>query len=36
MRFIHIAQIEILILPVYVNDLKNDDCISIPNVLEIY
>ena len=35
MQFIHIVQVEILFLPVYVHDVKQDNCIFIPKVLEI-
>ena len=34
-QFIHIVQVEILLLPRYVHDLKQDNWIFIPKVLEI-
>ena len=35
MQFIHIVQLQILFLPIYVQDLKQYNCIFIPKVLEI-
>ena len=35
LQFIHIVEVEILFLPVYIHDLKQDNSIVIPKVLEI-